>query len=246
MQRREEVALLGELDEVEPLRPRRRLDPECGVGAAAGDALRDGAVRRLDAVVAVDVSWQRARRGEQLVEDDSRPRAAAAVDEAQRRARQVAQGANPEWIAGGDDEPLAARRKTDQLVPAGLEHRPIDERSRRAHGRLGQRVKSGEQATTVVQSREGVDAAGEVNVEMELAMPCGPVDEQRQGFVVARRHRDHLGFLVEGGSEGPFELVAQRRQLRRKPRLRLPLRPRSLLPNGESRAGWPRVQTSRG
>src|SRR5204862_7758498 len=52
LKRREEVALLRERNEVEALGPRRGLDPERGVGAAAGDALRDGAVRRLDAVVA--------------------------------------------------------------------------------------------------------------------------------------------------------------------------------------------------
>jgi hypothetical protein len=55
LQRREEVALFGELDEVEPLGARRRLDSERGVGTAARDALRDGAMRRLDAVVAGDV-----------------------------------------------------------------------------------------------------------------------------------------------------------------------------------------------
>src|SRR6185369_7649732 len=70
-ERRQEVALVGERNEVEAAVARDRLDAEGSVGAAAGDRLRDGAVRGLDAVVAVDRRRLRSRRDEQLVEGDA-------------------------------------------------------------------------------------------------------------------------------------------------------------------------------
>jgi hypothetical protein len=203
-------------------------------------------VRRLDAVVVGDAQRIDAGRREQLLEHDPGAGAARPVDETKPRPAQVGEAGDLQRVAGRDDQALAARGEADQLVPARLEHRSIDPGGRRAAVRVRQRVEAGEHAAPVVERRQGVDAARELQVELERVPRRHPVAQQRQRFVVAGRDGDHGDARVEGEREGAFELAVQGGELRCEPGLRLPFGPEQPRAEGERRAGWPFDQTSSG
>ncbi len=232
LQRDEEILLARQRHEFQPARPRRRLDAEAGVGAAAGHRFGSRAVRGLGALEAADALRRDLLLRQQFLQHHARAGAARAVREAQARSAQVGQRLDAQRVARRHHQPLRAPREAHQLVVARLEHRPVDLRGGRAQRRLGQRMEAGHQAAAVVQRGQRIDAAAELDVQVQLVLRLRQRAQQGQRVVVAGRHRDHAGAGVEGDREGLLQLAAQRLDLRRQPRLRAPLGPQQLLAEG--------------
>ena len=140
-------------------------------------------------------------------------------------------------MPGATISPAWRRAKLTQLVVAGLEHGAVDPGGGRAQRRFRQGMEAGHQAAPVVERGQRVDAAGELDVQVQLVLRLRQRAQQRQGVVVAGGHRDHAGAGVEGHREGLLELAAQRLDLRREARLRAPLGPQQLLAEGREQRG---------
>jgi hypothetical protein len=89
-------------------------------------------------------------------------------------------------------------------------------------------VEAGELAAAGVERLQGVEAAGELEVQMQL-LGQRLLAQLRQGLIVAGAHGEHVHAVVEGVSKGPLELHLQGLDLRRQPGLRAALGPQQLL-----------------
>jgi len=71
--------------------------------------------------------------------------------------------------------------------------------------RMLQRVKARHHAAALIERADRIDAAGEMNVQVQLRGAGRMRAQQRQRIVVARLQAQHVGAVVEGQREGAFE-----------------------------------------
>ena len=178
--------------------------------------------------VARDVAGCQPRLGQQLVEHHAGATAQSPVRKTCGPGGQILQAAQAERVAPRHHQALGALRKADDLVLARLQQGFVGAlRQRLARGVL-QGVEACQYAAPLVQRADRVHAAGEADVQVQLAQACRVRAQGGQGVVVACVERQHMGGRVERHCEGAFQVGAQGVDLGAQAGLRLAFGPHQL------------------
>ena len=168
---------------------------------------------------------------EQFVEQQT----GAAAQGAPRKARAVVggvlQGVQAERIARRHDEPLGATHEADDLVQPRAQQGFVGALRERALLGVAHGVEARHGAAPFIERAQGVEAAGEADVQMEafvIEPGLGVFAQARQRVVMAGVKTQHVGVFIKGDGEGAFDVGAQPFDLGQESRLRLAFGPQQL------------------
>ncbi|OQC02819.1 MAG: hypothetical protein BWX79_02750 [Alphaproteobacteria bacterium ADurb.Bin100] len=224
------VVLVRQGNKVKPARASGQLDAEAGIGLSGRNGLGDSRVGGLGVGIARQGGCGQTGVGQQIVQQHPRARAHRPVHEACAGARHIVEAVQAQRVAGRDDQALRAPAKADDLVQSRLQQWLVGSRRQRIGVGLGQRVEAGHDAAAFVERSNGVHAAGETDVQMQVVLGGCMCAQGRQGVVMAGVQRQHVRGRVEGHRKGPLQIGAQRLDLRAQAGLRLALGPHELGP----------------
>ena len=245
----QQVTLFGERHEAQAFLPGRVLGAQPHIGAAAQHRLRHRRVRRLHVRKTSDVLGHQAGLRQQFFEQQPGAGADGAVDETRLQPRHIGHGLKPQGIAGRHHQALRAARKTDDLVQARPQQRPVSARAQAAGCRKRLCVKACESAAPFIECANGVHAATEADVQVQRCGGavvgdgrCSELLQLGQRMVVAGVERDHVAGtgargVVERHRERALQLGTQAFHLRSQPGLRQPFGHQQALAKGREPRG---------
>ena len=168
------------------------------------------------------------------------------VDVAGLRLCHLSQVVQAQRVAGGHHQPHLAQSESNDLVLARLQQGLVGAGRQTVAVRPLAGVESGQLAAPFVERADGIDTAGEVNVQVQAGVLAGQVLQRAERVVVAGVQAQHLGALVKHAGQGTFQLGAQGLDLRSQPGLGQALGPQQLVGKRGQAGGLPTVPQDEG